>query len=51
MSSYDGILRRDCFMMALADTRVARERYEWEYAFAVKQLQEREARIMDELQP
>ncbi|MFL9855105.1 hypothetical protein PQR72_05105 [Paraburkholderia madseniana] len=36
---------------AWSDTRVARQRYEREYAFAVKQLQEREARIMDALQP
>lgn len=34
-----------------SDTRVARLRYEREYAFAVKQLQEREDRIMDELWP
>ena len=36
---------------AWSDTRVARQRYEREYAFAVKQLQEREVRIMDELWP
>lgn len=36
---------------AWSDTRVARLRYEREYAFAVKQLQEREDRIMDELRP
>jgi chaperonin cofactor prefoldin len=36
---------------AWSDTRVARQRYEREYAFAVKQLQEREDRIMDELRP
>lgn len=34
-----------------SDTRVARLRYEREYAFAVRQLQEREDRIMDELWP
>lgn len=34
-----------------SDTQVARQRYEREYAFAVKQLQEREGRIMDELWP
>jgi predicted nucleic acid-binding Zn-ribbon protein len=36
---------------AWSDTRVARQRYEREYAFAVKQLKEREDRIMDELGP
>jgi phage host-nuclease inhibitor protein Gam len=36
---------------AWSDTRVARLRYEREYAFVVKQLQEREGRIMDELAP
>jgi predicted nucleic acid-binding Zn-ribbon protein len=36
---------------AWSDTRVARQRYEREYAFAVKQLQEREDRIMDALRP
>jgi predicted nucleic acid-binding Zn-ribbon protein len=36
---------------AWSDTRVARQRYELEYAFAIKQLQEREDRIMDELWP
>jgi chaperonin cofactor prefoldin len=36
---------------AWSDTWVARQRYEREYAFAVKQLQEREDRIMDELRP
>ncbi|SIN85084.1 hypothetical protein [Paraburkholderia phenazinium] len=36
---------------AWSDTRVARQRYEREYAFAVKQLREREDRIMDELAP
>jgi predicted nucleic acid-binding Zn-ribbon protein len=36
---------------AWSDTRVARLRYEREYAFAVKQLKEREGRIMDELAP
>ncbi|WP_251031487.1 hypothetical protein [Paraburkholderia strydomiana] len=36
---------------AWSDTRVARQRYEREYAFAVKQLQEREDRIMDQLSP
>ncbi|RQR27004.1 hypothetical protein DIE23_28490 [Burkholderia sp. Bp9143] len=36
---------------AWSDTRVSRLRYEREYAFAVKQLQERENRIMDELRP
>jgi len=30
---------------------VARQRYEREYAFAVKQLKEREDRVMDELRP
>jgi predicted nucleic acid-binding Zn-ribbon protein len=36
---------------AWSDTRVARQRYEREYAFAVKQLLEREGQIMDELWP
>lgn len=36
---------------AWSDTWVARQRYEREYAFAVKQLREREDRIMDELGP
>ena len=36
---------------AWSDTRVARQRYERECTFAVKQLQEREDRIMDELWP
>lgn len=36
---------------AWSDTRGARQRYEREYAFVVKQLQEREGRIMDELWP
>lgn len=36
---------------AWSDTRVARLRYEREYSFAVKQLKEREERIMDELAP
>ncbi len=36
---------------AWCDTRVARQRYEREYASAVKRLQEREDRIMDELRP
>ncbi|WP_260428334.1 hypothetical protein [Burkholderia sp. Bp9031] len=36
---------------AWSTTRVARLRYEREYAFAVRQLQEREDRIMDELRP
>ena len=36
---------------AWSDTRVARLRYEREYLFAVKQLREREDRIMDELRP
>lgn len=36
---------------AWSDTRVARQRYEREYAFAVKQLRDRENRIMDELGP
>lgn len=36
---------------AWSDTRVARQRYEREYAFLVKQLKEREDRIMDELWP
>ncbi len=36
---------------AWSDTRVARLKYEREYAFVVKQLQEREGRIMDELWP
>ncbi|MBB5509537.1 hypothetical protein [Paraburkholderia atlantica] len=36
---------------AWSDTRVARLKYEREYASAVKQLQERENRIMDELWP
>ncbi|MGF6611456.1 putative nucleic acid-binding Zn-ribbon protein [Paraburkholderia sp. WSM4175] len=36
---------------AWSDTRVARQRYERDYAFAVKQLKEREARIMDQLGP
>ncbi|MBB5506946.1 hypothetical protein [Paraburkholderia atlantica] len=36
---------------AWTETWVARQRYEREYAFVVKQLQEREDRIMDELRP
>ena len=36
---------------AWSDTRVARQRYEREYAFVVRQLQEREDRVMDELWP
>ena len=36
---------------AWTDTRIARQRYEREYAFAVKQLQDREDHIMDELWP
>jgi uncharacterized coiled-coil DUF342 family protein len=36
---------------AWSDTRVARQRYERDYSFAIKQLQEREDRIMDELWP
>ena len=36
---------------AWSDTRVARQRYEREYTFAVKQLREREDRIMDDLRP
>lgn len=36
---------------AWSDTRVARLRYEREYVFVVKQLREREERIMDELRP
>lgn len=36
---------------AWSNTWVARQRYEREYAFAVKQLREREDRIMDELRP
>lgn len=36
---------------AWSDTRVARQRYEREYAFAVKQLQKKENQIMDELWP
>lgn len=36
---------------AWSDTRCARLRYEREYPFVVKQLQEREGRIMDELAP
>ena len=36
---------------AWSDTRVARLKYEREYAFAVKQLKEREDHIMDELRP
>jgi chaperonin cofactor prefoldin len=36
---------------AWSDTRVARLRYEREYPFVIKQLQEREDRIMDELRP
>jgi hypothetical protein len=36
---------------AWSDTRVSRLRYEREYLFAVKQLREREDRIMDELRP
>ncbi|MFM0216247.1 hypothetical protein [Paraburkholderia caledonica] len=39
------------FNRAWSDTRVARMRYEREYLFAVKQLHEREDRIMDELRP
>lgn len=34
-----------------SDTRVARQRYEQEYSFVVKQLREREDRIMDQLWP
>ncbi|WP_250480183.1 hypothetical protein [Caballeronia sp. GAOx1] len=46
-------LRRECAPLnrAWSDTRIARLRYEREYAFAVKQLREREIRIMDELRP
>jgi hypothetical protein len=33
------------------NTWVARQRYEREYAFVVKQLKEKEDRIMDELRP
>lgn len=36
---------------AWSETRIARLRYEREYLFAVKQLKEREDRIMDELGP
>jgi predicted nucleic acid-binding Zn-ribbon protein len=36
---------------AWSDTRVARQWYEREFAFAVKQLREREGQIMDELWP
>ncbi|WP_062915834.1 hypothetical protein [Paraburkholderia caribensis] len=36
---------------AWSETRVARQKYEREYAFAIKQLREREDRIMDELWP
>lgn len=36
---------------AWSDAWVARQKYEREYAFAVKQLREREDRIMDELRP
>lgn len=36
---------------AWSDAWVARQRYEREYAFAVKQLQEREGQIMDKLAP
>ncbi|MFX1695876.1 hypothetical protein [Paraburkholderia sp. A1RO-1] len=36
---------------AWSDTRVARLKYEREYSFVVKQLREREDRIMDELRP
>jgi len=36
---------------AWSDTWVARQRYEREYAFAIKQLLEREERIMDRLRP
>ncbi|MDR5763813.1 MULTISPECIES: hypothetical protein [unclassified Caballeronia] len=46
-------LRKECAPLdrAWSDTRVARLRYEREYAFAVQQLREREIRIMDELRP
>jgi len=46
-------LRKECEPLnrAWSDTWVARLRYEREYAFAVQQLKEREARIMDELGP
>lgn len=46
-------LRKECEPLnrAWSDTRVARQVYEREYVFAVKQLKEREARIMDELWP
>ncbi len=36
---------------AWSDAWGARQRYEREYAFVVRQLQERERRIMDELSP
>ncbi|THJ48112.1 hypothetical protein E9536_37730 [Burkholderia sp. LS-044] len=36
---------------AWSDTRVARLKYEREYAFVVKELQEREDRILDKLWP
>jgi chaperonin cofactor prefoldin len=46
-------LRKECEPLnrAWTDTRVARLRYEREYSFAVKQLKEREERIMDQLAP
>ncbi|OUL72180.1 hypothetical protein CA603_46150 [Paraburkholderia hospita] len=36
---------------AWSDTRIARQRYEREYAFTVRQLREREDRLMDGLWP
>jgi chromosome segregation ATPase len=36
---------------AWSDTRIARQGYEQNYAFAIKQLREREGRIMDQLWP
>jgi predicted nucleic acid-binding Zn-ribbon protein len=36
---------------AWSETRVARQKYERDYAFAIQQLKEREDRIMDDLSP
>ncbi|GGD85972.1 hypothetical protein [Caballeronia grimmiae] len=46
-------LRKDSEQLnrAWSETWVARQKYERDYAFMVKQLREREDRIMDELRP
>ncbi|MFM0518426.1 hypothetical protein PQR08_13420 [Caballeronia jiangsuensis] len=46
-------LRKDSEKLnrAWSETWVARQKYERDYAFMVKQLREREDRIMDELRP